>query len=61
MQMSCATSTIEHFDECEGTSTKDDCHIHTCNSETTCDALNVRCELYKTDNGNDKTVGNVNF
>ena len=53
-----ATSTVQYFDECEGTSTRDDCHLHTCNSKTTCDALNVHCELYKTENGNDdETVG----
>jgi len=52
-----ATSTVQYFDECEGTSTRDDCHLHTCNSKATCNALNVHCELYKTENGNDETVG----
>jgi hypothetical protein len=52
-----ATSSIQYFDECEGVSTKDDCHLHTCDSKTKCDAYNVHCELYKTENGNDKTVG----
>ena len=52
-----ATSTVQYFDECEGTSTRDDCHLYTCNSKTTCDALNVQCVLYKTENGNDETVG----
>ena len=52
-----ATSTIQYFDECEGVSTKDDCHLHTCDSKTKCDAYNVHCELYKTENGTDKTVG----
>lgn len=52
-----ATSSIQDFDECEGVSTKDYCHLHTCYSKMNCNAYNVHCELYKTENGNDKSVG----